>query len=354
MSSFFRARPTVWRLGAAGFISLLGVVLVVPTIAHLIALQGPLSGLVVAGVGSLVAAVLVAAGFLLYWADLTGAHLLRIAGWATLGTVLLGLVITLIVFAGIDLPVYAAATLLSVSTFAHVLIGVRDVQRIRAEELARQREQLAVLNRIVRHNLRQVAQRLLGVGGRLPHVEDDARTELGDDIEGIATDLTEMNEMLDRSRAVIDTDRAGESVVNLTQTIEDVAAEYRDAHPNAAIETDFGGKYHVRGGDHLRDALAELVENAIVHAETTPHVTIAANARGGRVIVEIADRGPGIPESERAVIMREAEIDQLTHSQGLGLWFVRWAMDTYDGDIEIESDRSEGTTVRLELPLAQP
>jgi len=354
MSTLFRVRPTVWRLGTAGFISLLGLVLFVATITHLIALQGPLPGLVVAGVGALVAAILIAAGFLLYRANLTGAHLLRIAGWATLGTVLLGLVITLIVFAGIDLPVYAAATLLSVSTFAHVLIGVRDVQRIRAEELARQREQLAVLNRIVRHNLRQVAQRLLGVGGRLPYAEDDARVALGDDIEEIATDLTEMNEMLDRSRAVIDADRAEESVLNLTQTIEDVAAEYRDAHPDVAVKTDFGGEYHVRGGDHLRDALVELVENAIVHAETTPHVTIAASAREGRVIVEITDRGPGIPESERAVIMREAEIDQLTHSQGLGLWFVRWVMDTYDGDIEIESDRSEGTTIRLELPRIQP
>jgi signal transduction histidine kinase len=47
--------------------------------------------------------------------------------------------------------------------------------------------------------------------------------------------------------------------------------------------------------------------------------------------------------------MREADIDQLSHSQGLGLWFVRWVMDTYDGSIEIDSDDG-GTRVELGFP----
>lgn len=351
MAAVVRQRPSLWRLGAAGFISLLGIVLLVPTADYLLVSRGTTPGLVVAGTGAVVATVLVIAGYLLYREEFTASHLLRIAGWATLGTILLGLVITLIVLAGVPLPLYAGATLLSVSTFAHVLIGVRDVQRIRAEELARQREQLAVLNRLVRHNLRHVAQRLLGLGSRLPNADAAAiRTEIGTDIESIASDLTDMNEMLDRSRAVINRDRDESTTVNITDMVEGVVSEYRETYPDATIETDIDRSYHVRGGGELREAIAELVENGIVHAETTPHVTVTAQEEGNRVIVEITDRGPGVPEREREVIMREAEIDQLTHSQGLGLWFVRWVMDAYDGDIEIQSSQSNGSTISLSLP----
>lgn len=110
---------------------------------------------------------------------------------------MLGLVLALIVLSGAQLELYQAGTLLSVSTFAHVLIGVRDVQRIRAEELARQREQLAVLNRLVRHNLGQLAQRLLFVQSDLPGADDEAtRTKLANDVETIADDLSEMGDRL--------------------------------------------------------------------------------------------------------------------------------------------------------------
>lgn len=46
--------------------------------------------------------------------------------------------------------------------------------------------------------------------------------------------------------------------------------------------------------------------------------------------------------------MREADIDQLSHSQGLGLWFVRWVMDHHDGSIDIDAD--DGASVRLTFP----
>lgn len=339
------------QLGAATLVSLFGAGLLVPNVRRLVDAGGPPAGLALAGLGTVLSVVLIGAGYLLVRAEFAPLHTLRVAGWATLGTVVLGLVLVLISLSDVALPLYAGATLLSVSTFAHVLIGVRDVQRIRAEELAREREKFAVLNRIVRHNLRHEAQRLLGVAGQLQ--ADDA-TEGTDrflaDIEAIAGRLTDLTDQLDRSQRLV-RDELGRHVVDVRAAVEDVVTEYREAYPGATLEVDVPAGCRVLAGDHFRQAVAELVENALVHSDGAGRVAVEAEINRGSVTLRVSDDGPGIPEQERAVVTREADITQLSHSQGLGLWFVRWTMDAYDGEFTIE--RTEpGTTVTLQLPRA--
>ncbi|MDS0297626.1 hypothetical protein NDI76_02585 [Halogeometricum sp. S1BR25-6] len=67
------------------------------------------------------------------------------------------------VFAGgVDAAAFTVGNLLAIGAAAHVIIGVYDARRVRAEQLARQRRQTAVLNRVLRHNLRNEAQVLTG------------------------------------------------------------------------------------------------------------------------------------------------------------------------------------------------
>jgi len=78
-------------------------------------------------------------------------------------------------------------------------------------------------------------------------------------------------------------------------------------------------------------------------------VTVSATSGSGYATIEVRDRGPGIPETEQSPVNREAQITQLTHSQGAGLWFVRWVTDALDGEFDIDAT-PEGTTVRLQVP----
>lgn len=299
--------------------------------------------------GGVLSLTLVVAGGLLYRADFTPAHTVRVAGWAVLGTVLLALVIGLIGFAGTPIPLYAAATLLSVSTFAHVLIGVRDVQRIRATDLARQREKFEVLNRLVRHNLRHESQLLLFAAERLER-EDVPDHDVAADVEDVARDLSTMNDTLGRSQELFRADPATETI-DLRDLLVDLAEGYREEYPDASIELVLPESCRVESGQQLRIAVAELLENALEHGGAAPAVTVDVTERQAGVLLEISDDGPGIPEEERAVIERAVDIGQLDHSQGLGLWYVRWVLDAYGGDIEFDVD-DEGTTVRLALPAA--
>ncbi len=335
-----------------GVVGGFGVVLLVPNAVRLSELGSPVAAVVLAALGTVLSLVLVAAGVLLVRSGFEPTHVVRVAGWATLGTVVLGAVLGLVVAAGVDLPLFAAATLLSVSTFAHVLIGVRDVQRIRAEEVARQREKLAVLNRLVRHNLRHVAQVLIGAASMVPDATDrDDRVALAADVEGAADRLTEMNDVLQRSQSFAERGATPGAPVDLATVVADVVSEYRAAYPDATVEADVPGDCRVAGGDGIRDAVAELVENAIVHGGDPPAVELDAVVDRGRVSLHVSDTGPGIPEAELAVITRETDVTQLEHSQGLGLWFVRWVMDAADGEIRIDAG-GPGTTVTLDLPRA--
>jgi signal transduction histidine kinase len=349
---YFARTPTVRGLVSAGLVSLIGVLLFVPNVMRLASGGGSTPGTILAIVGALLAAVLILGGYLLLRDETTAAHVPRITGWAVLGTVLLGLILVLIDLSGVALPLFAGATLLSVSTFAHVIIGVRDVQRIRAEELAQQREKLAVLNRLVRHNLRHEAQYLLGAKSMIASADDsDEREEIATNVGEIADRLTEMHDTLDRTQEIIRRSDRANAGVDLHETAGSVVSEYRESYPEAEITVDVPEGTAVSAGAELRNVLEELLENAVVYAEGTPEIRVTARETNGGVRLTVADNGPGIPEPDRSVITREADIDQMTHAQGLGLWFVRWAMDAYDGEFELETDE-DGTTVTLTFDRA--
>ena len=339
------------RSAGASIVGLIGGVLLVPTVGRLLAV----ADLALAGLGAVVSLVLLGAGYLLHRAAFAPAHTLRVAAWAVLGTGVLGLVVGLIALAGVVLPGHAIGTLLAVSALAHVLIGVRDIQRIRAEDLARQREKVAVLNRIVRHNLRHEAQILLGLADGLP---EGGKSTWGagegataaEDLTGAADRLTQMHETLSRSQKLVGTDRRTETVA-LSTAVEAAVADRRGTEPDATVEVDVDDGLEVRAGPNLETAIGELVENALVHGGDRPQVGIETDASATRVELLVSDDGPGIEERYRSVITRETDITQLDHSQGLGLWFVRWAMDAYDGAFDIETGES-GTTVSLSLPRA--
>ena len=53
-------------------------------------------------------------------------------------------------------------------------------------------------------------------------------------------------------------------------------------------------------GDALRRALANLLVNAIKHGGEDNAITVTVEARGDRIAIEVADRGPGIAEDDRA------------------------------------------------------
>ncbi len=107
----------------------------------------------------------------------------------------------------------------------------------------------------------------------------------------------------------------------------------------------------------LRRILQNLLANALRY---TAHggVLIGARKRGDRVLVQVCDTGPGIPEAKREAIFQEFK---RAHSDipgetgfGLGLAIVRRFAQALDHPVRLASNLGRGSTFSVRLPLAEP
>jgi len=335
----------VTRLGAVGVVAVTGVGIVVPN--ALAVTTSPLAALVVTLLGTVLGLALVAAAGLLYWSDVSTPHALRVAGWNTLGVVVLGLILLLATgYPGVSLPTPIAASILGVSAVAHVLIGVTDVLRIRAGELAQERRKLSAINRLARHNLRNEAQVLLSAAGIVDEsVTDDRGREAANRLADSAERVAEIDEKLAEFQEAVGRGSV-DGTVDIAAVVAGVAAEYREAYPDAEFETSVPEGLHVRATPHIEVAVAELLENALEHGDGAEvGVEIRAHSDGEQVSLTVSDGGPGIPEREWQILVGEREQTQLEHATGLGLWVVKSVAESFGG----EFDRTEGDpTLRLQ------
>lgn len=347
------------RLLGAGVVSLTGIVLIVPTVVRLLSRGEPLLGVLLGGIAVAVGTVLILAGGWLYQGDFTTQNVLRVAGWNTLGVVVLGVILTLALrYQPIETPLLLVANVVGVSAAAHVLIGIHDARRIRAEELARERKKLAVINRLVRHNLRNDAQVFTGFASELvDRTEDESLQFLAKRIREKGDAIGAMNEHLKQFQRAIDREADTLGPIDLRSLVTDTVDDLRDRYPEATITVDIPDGLLATGDDQLGIAVEQLVRNAIEHnTGDDPRVEITARTADARfqtwADLTVSDNGPGIPDSERAIITDDREITQLEHASGLGLWVVRAIAESYGGKLNIETDE-QGSTVTLRLPRSE-
>jgi PAS domain S-box-containing protein len=223
------------------------------------------------------------------------------------------------------------------------VVSLRDVTE------RRQREQrLDVLNRLLRHNLRN---EMNVVGGNVELLAEDldaadptVRKRLAHIEETIDT-MVERGEKVGRLSRGLDGD--GRERVSLAPTVRDAVSRVRENAPSAPVTVEVPEGVVVAGGRALELAIEELVENAVEHGD--PPVTVTAAATGdGHAELRVADEGPGIARQERAVIEKGRETD-LEHGSGVGLWLVLWAVREYGGTVGFD-DRTDSTTVVVRLP----
>jgi signal transduction histidine kinase len=102
----------------------------------------------------------------------------------------------------------------------------------------------------------------------------------------------------------------------------------------------------------LRQALANLVENAAAHSPAeTPIVVSASCARDG-VRIAVADEGEGIPEERLEAILEPGVRFAERPGQGIGLAVARAVAEAHGGRLEVTSAPGRGATFTLVLPPA--
>jgi signal transduction histidine kinase len=143
--------------------------------------------------------------------------------------------------------------------------------------------------------------------------------------------------------------------VDLMDVVRDaVAASIRDTSQDRVGITGPKAVTVPSDPDHLRVAVANVVRNALVYSPVQTKVGVSVKTRGGRAVVTVRDRGPGVPSSERDSIfdpfIRGAAGHLARTGNGLGLFVARRVLEAHHGRIWLDPSRT-GATFHLELPL---
>jgi len=109
----------------------------------------------------------------------------------------------------------------------------------------------------------------------------------------------------------------------------------------------------------MKFALGNLMENAIKYSPKQSAISVRAGFESSKgIVIEIEDRGPGIPEKEREKVFdrfyRGENVKDNTIGMGLGLYISKTLIGLMGGTIEVATGKKSGTRFAVVLPLVQP
>lgn len=234
------------------------------------------------------------------------------------------------------------------NTIGHIFV-VSDItaRRMAEEEREQQRRVISLYASLLSHDIGNDLQAVLGyLEGTSMLLKEDAATA---------------------ERMLKSAEAAGQRMANLVRTFR---AESSPSHilvvemlrqvAKVAETVSMGMTVHVEaeqstitlkspGGTLLPIAFENLLRNAGQHAGRTPTVTIRTARENNRLVVTVADDGPGIPVEMRRFLFNRSDPKKET---GLGLYLTKQIVTACGGNIELDPDGS-GATFKIDLPIVE-
>jgi two-component system osmolarity sensor histidine kinase EnvZ len=182
--------------------------------------------------------------------------------------------------------------------------------------------------------------------------------------DGMVADIEQMDQVIGQ---FLDFARSGEDGAVATEPVDgaallaDVAAHQADLGREVAVECSQAVAPFAGRPASLRRALDNLIENAFKYGGANPQVSLHLGQAEGRVIVDVCDRGPGIPPDEAERLKQpftrrddargsaDGSVDATQGGSGLGLAIVERIARQHAGDLQLLPRDGGGLCARLRL-----
>ncbi|WP_254762961.1 PAS domain-containing sensor histidine kinase [Natrinema marinum] len=235
----------------------------------------------------------------------------------------------------------------TINGISYILAEVRDITEYKARE-----RRLRLLSRVVRHNLRNETNVLLGYAERLKNaIESETLEEEVETISEIATEIGTLSDSIRQVEEIAEPDATERSPTDLGDIVTEAATEIRSQHPEVELTIDVRSNTLVNADKGLRYAVKHALDNAIVHNDhETPTITAVVKETTDRGEIRVIDTGPAIPAVETAVLKEDVTTSTTYHGSGVGLWVMQWCVDALGGELLFEENDPRGNIVRFLLP----
>jgi two-component system, OmpR family, sensor kinase len=210
------------------------------------------------------------------------------------------------------------------------------------------------------HELRTPLTSLRGYA-ELVRMRGGLDEDASDSLRRIETEGKRMGGLVDDLLTLARSDRgtvAEKIPVDVAEVVDDAVAGLRAAYPDRMVEVTARDALPAMGDrNQLLQVITNILTNAAVHATAPVPITVTAAREGDRIVVRVADGGPGLaPEQAAQVFDRfwraDAARTRVRGGSGLGLSIVQALVEGHGGEVRLESALATGTTVTITLPVA--
>jgi PAS domain S-box-containing protein len=230
------------------------------------------------------------------------------------------------------------------------------------QQLEAQRDNLTVLNEMVRHDIRnelQVALASLEVIKARDTVVCTEQVETALQSINQAIDLT--NTAREVADVMLDTG-ADYAPVEIALLIEGELADCRSSYPHAELSVEGTlPQVRVRANELLESVFRNLLTNAVQHNDAEePRVVVASSLDDDDVVITISDNGPGLSDTQRDRLFERGWSADASGGTGIGLYIAEQLVENYGGTLSLADESTAtpetdlgGTTFVVRLPRAQ-
>jgi signal transduction histidine kinase len=181
-----------------------------------------------------------------------------------------------------------------------------------------------------------------------------AKQELSDKM------LELISENAKRSLEMIEEFREGTREVRVAKTMTDLSSlikrtvEEMTRSDNVTVDLHLGEGLDDVSVDSglIRRVLENLVRNGVEAMPDGGRLTVSARREDGNAVIEVGDTGVGVEEGDQKHLF-EPLFSRKKGGLGLGLYFVRMAVDAHGGEVSFNSRVGAGTTFTILLPVAR-
>ena len=210
----------------------------------------------------------------------------------------------------------------------------------------------------VAHDLRTPIARLRGIAERALQSGDVAeqREALADCLEESDRILSILNTLMDISEAEIGVLQLRRALVPLAPLLGEVVELYEDVaeEKKVTVSLERQDDVTVNGDrDRLRQAFANLLDNAIKYTPGGGHVRIRVSRDADRALVTVEDTGAGMSAEHLPRIwerLYRADSSRSGRGLGLGLSLVKAFVEAHGGSVDAASEPGRGSTFTVRLP----